>query len=288
MKKLLVALLVFSAVPVRAEQAADAPASAPAAAPYFPEGHQRGEVAHERVSQLEDVSIGLVRDGAYIFTAPLRIDRKGVAYLAMAGGGFYFLTTVDRRIANSVQHSRRRQLKKTFKDLGEDEGIEMFGRSRGALLTSVAFYTGGTAFDNPRAQRVAFINAEAWLYNDTAAKLLKWAFGRSRPGGRDPYDFNPFHGGSSLPSGHTSTAFCTASVIATEYDSMWVDVASYGTASMVGFSRMYRDVHWASDVFISAIMGITIGKTTHWLYRQSPRDWKILWAGDEIRLVRRF
>ena len=107
-------------------------------------------------------------------------------------------------------------------------------------------------------------------------------------GTRDPYDFDSFSGKSSLPSGHTSTAFCLATVISSEYKSGLVATAAYGTATMVGFSRLYRDVHWASDVVVSAVLGVAIGKATHDLYGTNPRNWEIILDGQGAKVSRKF
>ena len=52
-----------------------------------------------------------------------------------------------------------------------------------------------------------------------------------------------------------------ATVIASHYgDVGWVPYVAYGTASLVGFSRMSRDAHYASDVLAGAAIGILVGK----------------------------
>ena len=242
----------------------------------------------ERVDSTEDVTIGLLRDGAYIMTAPLRPTKKGLLITFATLGAGAAIMGFDRHISNSVQHSKHRGLKKIFKGLDEDEGIERFGRSSGVMMTCAAFYGGGILTHSPKAKRVAFIGVEAWLYNDTVSKLFKAGLGRARPGARDPYDFDSFSGKSSLPSGHTSTAFCLATVISSEYKSGLVATAAYGTATMVGFSRLYRDVHWASDVVVSAVLGVAIGKATHDLYGTNPRNWEIILDGQGAKVSRKF
>jgi membrane-associated phospholipid phosphatase len=70
-----------------------------------------------------------------------------------------------------------------------------------------------------------------------------------------------FGGDQSFPSGHATQAFAVASVIAESYDPMWVKLGSYGVASMVGYARMERNAHWASDVLAGALIGTFVGKT---------------------------
>ena len=237
---------------------------------------------------MEDVTEGVLRDGAYVFAAPLRPSWKGLAVTGAVAAGTGILMGYDRKISRSVQHSKRRQLKRWFKDLDEDEGIERFGRSSGVMVTCLSFYGVGVLANNSRAKRTAFIGVEAWLFNELATQGLKQLIGRERPANGDPYHVDAFTKKSSMPSGHTSTAFCLASVIATEYDNRAVDIAAYGIATTVGLSRLYRDVHWASDILPSAALGIAIGKATGWMYRRNPHDWSVIVGADEIQLVRRF
>jgi membrane-associated phospholipid phosphatase len=59
----------------------------------------------------------------------------------------------------------------------------------------------------------------------------------------------------SFPSGHTSTAFAFATSMSLSYPKWYVIVPTYTFASAVGFSRMYLNVHYPSDVLIGAILG---------------------------------
>ena len=74
---------------------------------------------------------------------------------------------------------------------------------------------------------------------------------------------NPKPGSSfdSFPSGHTATAFSIATVFALQYsDTKIVPVFSYSLASLVGVSRLTEHEHWASDVFVGALLGYLCGK----------------------------
>lgn len=62
----------------------------------------------------------------------------------------------------------------------------------------------------------------------------------------------------SFPSGHTATAFMTATMLTKEYGhrSPWVGIAAYTTASATGLMRMANNKHWLSDVLTGAGIGI--------------------------------
>jgi membrane-associated phospholipid phosphatase len=62
-------------------------------------------------------------------------------------------------------------------------------------------------------------------------------------------------GSWSFPSGHTSSAFAFATSMSLSYPKWYVIVPTYTFASAVGFSRMYLNVHYPSDVLVGAILG---------------------------------
>jgi membrane-associated phospholipid phosphatase len=51
-----------------------------------------------------------------------------------------------------------------------------------------------------------------------------------------------------------------ASVISDHFPHPAIYVLSYGLASIAGFSRIYDDKHWTSDVFLGAALGTAVGK----------------------------
>ncbi len=62
----------------------------------------------------------------------------------------------------------------------------------------------------------------------------------------------------SFPSGHTATAFMTATMLVKEYGhkSPWVGVGAYTVASATGLMRVANNKHWISDVLAGAGIGI--------------------------------
>ncbi len=63
---------------------------------------------------------------------------------------------------------------------------------------------------------------------------------------------------NSFPSGHTATAFMTATMLHKEYgaQSYWYSVAAYSAATATGIMRMVNNRHWISDVMVGAGIGI--------------------------------
>lgn len=59
---------------------------------------------------------------------------------------------------------------------------------------------------------------------------------------------------NSFPSGHSNTAFATATLLALRFGGLyWL---AFVLAGMVGYSRIYLGVHFPSDVFAGALLGI--------------------------------
>ena len=62
-------------------------------------------------------------------------------------------------------------------------------------------------------------------------------------------------GGYSMPSGHTSAAFCTATSLSLLFPKWYVIAPCYLYAATVGYARMYQGVHYPTDVIVGAIVG---------------------------------
>jgi membrane-associated phospholipid phosphatase len=105
--------------------------------------------------------------------------------------------------------------------------------------------------------------------------LLKAVTGRSRPDvGEGAYEFHPFHGAHSFPSGHTTMAFAMAATLGDASGSPWVQGGLYLFAAGTAWSRVYDQRHWPSDVFVGAALGITAAKLVNgrwrWFGLKSP------------------
>ncbi len=106
-------------------------------------------------------------------------------------------------------------------------------------------------------QRDALYMGGAFVVNGVITQAVKRIINRQRP--FEKYSFiikrDDESGGLSFPSGHTSTAFCTATSIALRYRKWYFAAPSYLFATSVAWARMYQGVHYPSDVFAGAVIG---------------------------------
>lgn len=72
---------------------------------------------------------------------------------------------------------------------------------------------------------------------------------------------------NSFPSGHTATAFMTATMLSKEYGhiSPLISLGAYTTATATGVMRMANNRHWMSDVLAGAGIGIMSTEFGYWL-----------------------
>ena len=63
---------------------------------------------------------------------------------------------------------------------------------------------------------------------------------------------------NSFPSGHTATAFMTATMLHKEYGhrSPWYSIGGYVAATATGITRQLNNRHWMSDIMVGAGIGI--------------------------------
>ena len=80
----------------------------------------------------------------------------------------------------------------------------------------------------------------------------------------------------SMPSGHTSGAFATATALSLKYPKWYIIAPSFAWAGAVGFSRMHLGVHYPSDVLAGAVLGAGSAwltwKVNEWLWSRYDID----------------
>lgn len=197
-------------------------------------------------------------EAAQVATTP--IDTEGYGLLGtLATAGAVGLTYVyDANIREKVQG-----IKSSSLDKAADAG-SVLGNPFLHLGVAAAVYGGGIWAESPKYKELGEMMGEATLLADATTFVLKEAIGRGRPfAANDKGSFRPFQFKTdydSMPSMHTASSFAMASVLASTSESGIVKLSSYAAATFVGFSRLYQDKHWASDVVLGAAIGELCGR----------------------------
>jgi PAP2 superfamily protein len=135
----------------------------------------------------------------------------------------------------------------------------------GAVLIGAGYLIGRWSGQDHLAE-ASSLSAEALLSAGLWSSALKLITGRPRPGGGTDGKFFEYHAGQlkvdgSFPSGHATGAFAVATVFAQVYrDHPWVSWVSYGTAGLIGVSRVVLARHYPSDVIVGSLLGNSFGR----------------------------
>lgn len=130
----------------------------------------------------------------------------------------------------------------------------------------------GLARQDDELLRNATVIAAGSLVNEGLKYAIKHTVNRDRPFVTYPdiinktgqsYDNDP-----SFPSGHTSSAFATATALSLAYPEWYVIAPSYVYAGAVAYSRMYLGVHYPSDVVAGALLGSGCAWLSHFVNRK--------------------
>lgn len=141
----------------------------------------------------------------------------------------------------------------------------------GAILTPASLYAAGLLRQDTKMEHTALLAGEAVADAELVTTVLKDIDRRARPVTFSPHGNywdswfeskgSPEWSDGSFPSGHMIAAFSIATVIAHRYRAhRWVPYVCYGAATLVGFSRLTLSAHFASDVFVGAALGYSIGR----------------------------
>jgi membrane-associated phospholipid phosphatase len=156
--------------------------------------------------------------------------------------------------------------------LGKSATAFRFLGAPGTFGIGVGLYVIGRLDHQRRLQDLGLHTTEAVVISTATSYGIKVLAGRARPHRdiRKPRDFQLGRGISgddyqSFPSGHTTAAFAFAAAVSRETQFWWPDsrwyvgTALYAGATLVGVSRMYHNMHWASDVLGGAAIGTLLG-----------------------------
>jgi len=207
------------------------------------------ETLLEDANQIFHLGLGFVQ-------APLHLNSKDLLYgagISLATSSLFLIDPQTKEIALQNQTSAN---DKFFE-------IDKHFNGRTASYTGIGLYAAGFLFKQEKIRLMGLHALEALFISSSITSFLKYSFGRRRPyGGEDHMNFKAFRGSRgrfrAFPSGHTTSAFAFASVMAMSVDNGYWKTDWYGGASLVGLARIYHNVHWVSDTFLAAIISYNV------------------------------
>lgn len=200
-----------------------------------------------------------------IIISPIKWNNKEIIAASGIIIGTGLLMTQDLNIKKFSQEIRTEKT-----DLITKHGLEPFGSGVYSMPAMALLVAHGKIFKNERTTRVGLNGIQAYILSGIFVNIPKYLFNRHRPYHDDPsYQFNfdgPFTGNyyKSFVSGHTTSIFSVATIVASEYkDKPLIPILCYTIATASGLSRIHDNKHWASDVLGGAAFGFAIGKLIH-------------------------
>ena len=176
-----------------------------------------------------------------IFSFSRIFTQMNTPQLALSSLGQGFLFDYDLHLDTSL--ASRMKGNSFFNKYGE--AITSLGDAGADLIIAELFSLSGT----PKGREVAQMIAESAI--DLRTQFLKRLIGRSRPSD-EISTMGPSLQFDSFPSGHTSSAFATATIIGEAYDLKWL---TYPLAALVALTRVQLDTHWPSDLLAGGLIG---------------------------------
>ena len=203
---------------------------------------------------------GYVTDFQNIVTAPARWDVShwiGAAIVTGIAAGLY---DNDAKIQQWVLNHKTT----TTENLGDN--VTAVGLTYTPVLLG-GMYLYGYVADDSKMRKTVLLTVESVVLTGVFVQALKYSTQRHRPytgDGPHAWDGLGLHGSNSkfsFPSGHASTDFAIASVIASEYDNFIVPPLAYTIATITALNRISHNDHWSTDVFVGSAIGYLVGKT---------------------------
>jgi membrane-associated phospholipid phosphatase len=169
-------------------------------------------------------------------------QREHLAWLGIGAGLSLAGHRADRNVTRTLSTS-----------VGVQAALEpgrVVGGAMAQLAGAVATYGMGRLTNAPAVARLGSDLIRAGVLSQTLTQAVKLTARRTRPDG-DSFSF---------PSGHTASAFASATVLERHYG--WkAGVPAYAVASYIAASRLSENRHFLSDVIFGATIGIVAGRT---------------------------
>ncbi|MBL4710880.1 MAG: phosphatase PAP2 family protein, partial [Flavobacteriales bacterium] len=221
---------------------------------FFIQAQQDSTKKKERFSKLlfADVS-NAGKSMLYTFKRPLSWKKKEWITFGAVLGIATATSFLDESASDFFQRNQSDYLN-PFAELGDFIGQP---EHQGPFL--LAFWSVGVSINNKWMRETSSMMAASMATSGLLTAFGKEAFGRARPNkGEGSNSFKLFAGKDyhSLPSAHTTLSISSAWVLARQVKPLALKIPLYAIPVVVGWSRIYDNAHWFSDVVVSSALAI--------------------------------
>ena len=194
---------------------------------------------------------------------------------------FFFCFSIS-----NAQNSDIDLLKKINGNRNTNLESTMTGITNSAIPVSIGapivIYAVGLIEKDSLTKKKAIFIGETFAASAFVSLALKSIVKRDRPYVTYPEIDNVVEESSySFPSGHTSSAFATATSLSMVYPKWYVIAPSFLWAGAVGYSRLYLGVHYPTDVLAGAVIGsgsaFLCYKLNKWINKKNIHKVPKLW-----------
>ena len=212
-------------------------------------------------------------DTGAVLTAPARWDDEDWMYAGFAAASLGAAASLDQTVKVHVQAHRTASEDRFFKQYQNFGSTWSFG-------VIGAFEIWGETAGNTTAKNTAMDALTASIIGPgIIGTSVKYAVGRVRPvSATSTFEFKPFSGNQSFPSGHVTQAFTVATAIAENYPEWWVQALCYGGAGLVCYARIEQNAHYTSDVVAGALLGWSVAREVVHRHNRQPDPKKLSWS----------
>lgn len=225
---------------------------------YQPKGENQDSTQHKTwYNTIADDFCSALDDYYELGTSALEFKSKDQVKFATSLSATLLAMSLDNELRSLVKDSHTPERIDVFRAFTQGGEIKYAAPFCGAV------YLGGLISGIEDVRVTGRLLLESLALSGLVNLTLKAALGRSRPfkeNGNSDFRFfqikDDFH---SMPSGHTTVAFAISSVLSERINNIYASVGLYSLAGAVGFSRIYLDRHWLSDVVAGAALGTLSG-----------------------------
>jgi membrane-associated phospholipid phosphatase len=241
------AVLGVAALPLRAQDAVDAPATA--------------RTFWHEVRRVPD-------DIAWALAGPGRLDGREAAtaagVLAVSGVLSIWDDDIDRWI---VRHDTTSRMLRLIRPVREGTRFALGELPTGTRMPAIgmALYAAGFVGRNANLREAGLGCISTWVASAGARYALYYTAHRLRPDSADGDQYRMGLGGQgwqrqSFFGGHVANAMACSSFLAERFDLGAAEPVLFIYSGAVGVARMADRRHWASDIAVGTAFGLAVGR----------------------------